>query len=250
MGGMKAPQATASSPLMTPQSTATAAVPQQPAAPTTSAPAPSAATQPSGPSDQDIKAQEEKAAASQRGYVGNTAKAIGDTASKVGTAVVDTTKAVVDAVPKIAGQVVDAGQKTTSQMIEGAKKGFTQMGKDAFGTNEATAETKKLEEMKRQAAGRVTELNGKPYKSPLASDMGLPPPGQNGPIDTAAKNAARGFNDAADLARYKAEDAASGTSPLLQSSSPPQGGSQMADAAAAEEEARRLKEQQNAQNAG
>jgi len=165
MGGMKAPQATASSPLMTPQSTATAAVPQQPAAPTTSAPAPSAATQPSGPSEQDIKAQEEKAAASQRGYVGN-------------------------------------------------------------------------------AAGRVTELNGKPYKSPLASDMGLPPPGQNGPIDTAAKNAARGFNDAADLARYKEQDAASGTSPLMQPSNTPQGGSQMADAAAAEEEARRLKEQQ------
>lgn len=68
--------------------------------------------------------------------------------------------------------------------------------------------------------------------------------------DTAAKNAARGVNDAADLARYKAEDAASGTSPLLQSSSPPQGGSQMADAAAAEEEARRLKEEQDAQNAG
>jgi len=235
MGGMKAPQATASSPLMTPStrpqtpamaSTPTPLTPQPPAASTANAPA-----QTSGPSEQDIKAQEEKAAASQRGYVGNAAKAVGDT-----------TKAVVDAVPKIAGQVVDAGQKTTSQMIEGAKKGFTQMGKDAFGTNEATAETKKLEEMKRQAAGRVTELNGKPYKSPLASDMGLPPPGQNGPMDTAAKNAARGFNDAADLARYKAEDAASGTSPLLQSSSPPQGDSQMADTAAAEEEARRLKE--------
>jgi len=68
--------------------------------------------------------------------------------------------------------------------------------------------------------------------------------------DTAAKNAARGVNDAADLARYKEQDAASGTSPLMQPSNTPQGGSQMADAAAAEEEARRLKEQQDEQNAG
>lgn len=62
--------------------------------------------------------------------------------------------------------------------------------------------------------------------------------------DTAAKNAARGFNDAADLARYKEQDAASGTSPLMQPSNTPQGDSQMADTAAAEEEARRLKEQE------
>jgi len=175
---------------------------------TANALAPSSAPQPTGPSEQDLKAAADAAAASQRGYVGNTAKAVGDTAAKVGTAIADTAGKAATAVKDAAAAV----PQVANQMVEGAQKGFAQMSKDAFGTDAPTAATQKYGEMLDK--------------------------------ETAARNAARGFNDAADLARYKAEDAASGTSPLLQSSSPPQGGSQMADAAAAEEEARRLKEQQ------
>jgi len=142
-----------------------------------------------------------------------------------------------------------ASPSTPSPLMPGA--GFTgasgeaaaRMAKQNDAAETAAAKAKADESMR--SLDKYSSSGFKPSPTPPPANPSADLVG----ADTAAKNAARGVNDAADLARYKAENAASAASPILQPSSPPQGTAQVATSAADEEEARRLREEQN-KNAG